>query len=106
MRGEYSVICATTLGITPPMPRPARKRVMLKVTGSLVKPAAAVKTLNSAMQMAMARLRPMRSATVPRKIAPNIMPNSAELTMKPALVAVTPISFMIDGSAMPATARS
>jgi len=29
--GEYSVICATTLGITPPMPSPARKRMALKV---------------------------------------------------------------------------
>ena len=50
--------------------------------------------------------RPMRSATVPRKMAPNIMPNKAELTMKPALVALTPICFMIEGRAMPATARS
>ncbi|XQU72269.1 hypothetical protein OJJOAM_005058 [Cupriavidus sp. H18C1] len=106
LRGEYSVICATTLGITPPMPRPARKRVTLNVTGSLVKPAAAVKTENSTMQMAMAQRRPMRSAMVPRKIAPNIMPNSAELTMKPACVASTPIDCMIDGRAMPATARS
>jgi len=48
----------------------------------------------------------MRSAMVPMKMAPNIMPNSAELTMKPAWVAWTPICFMIDGSAMPATARS
>jgi hypothetical protein len=65
-----------------------------------------VNTLNSARQITMARRRPMRSARVPRKIAPNIMPNSAELTMKPAFRAVTPISFMMDGSAMPATARS
>jgi hypothetical protein len=106
LRGEYSVICATTLGMTPPMPRPARKRVTLNVTGSFVRPAAAVNTLNSTMQMTMAQRRPMRSAMVPRKMAPNIMPNSAELTMKPAWVASTPICFMIDGSAMPATARS
>ena len=104
--GEYSVICATTLGITPPMPRPARKRSTPNTTGSRVRPAAAVKTLNSTTQMAIARRRPMRSATVPKKTAPNIMPNSAELTMKPAPAALTPMSFMIDGSAMPATARS
>ncbi|MNO00438.1 hypothetical protein D3C81_2203270 [compost metagenome] len=69
-------------------------------------PAAAVNTLNSRMQMAMALRRPMRSAIVPRKMAPNIMPNSAELTMNPACVADTPMSFMMAGSAMPATARS
>ena len=104
--GEYSVICATTFGITPPMPTPARKRTMAKVSGSLARPAAAVNTLNSAMQIAIVQRRPIRSAMVPRKIAPNIMPNSAELTMNPAWVGSTPISFMIEGSAMPATARS
>jgi hypothetical protein len=88
------------------MPRPARKRIALNTYGSWVMPAAAVNTLNSARQMTMAWRRPMRSAMVPRKMAPNIMPNSAELTMKPAFCAVTPMSFMIDGSAMPATARS
>ena len=92
--------------MTPPIPKPAKKRRTLKVTGSWVNPAAAVKTLNSRMQIAMAHRRPILSAIVPRKIAPNIMPNSAELTMKPALCGSTPISFMIDGSAMPATARS
>ena len=88
------------------MPRPARKRVTLKVIGSVAKPAAAVKMLNSTMHTAIAQRRPMRSAIVPRKIAPNIIPNSAALTMKPALVGVTPMSFMMDGKAMPATARS
>lgn len=88
------------------MPRPARKRIALKVYGLSVKPAAAVNTLNRKMQIAMALRRPILSAMVPRKMAPNIMPNRAELTMKPAFWAVTPISFMIDGSAMPATARS
>ena len=58
---------------------------MAKVTGSCVNPAAAVKTLNSAMQMAIVRRRPILSAMVPRKMAPNIIPNSAELTMKPGL---------------------
>lgn len=104
--GAYSVMWATTLGITPPMPRPARKRTMLNVTGSRARPAAAVKMLNSAMQMAIALRRPILSAMVPRKMAPNTMPNSAELTMKPACVGSTPRSFMIDGSAMPTTARS
>ena len=78
----------------------------LKLTGSCVNPAAAVKTLNSATQTEIISGRPMRSASVPRKIAPNIMPNSAELAMKPACVASTPMSFMIAGSAAPTTARS
>ena len=43
------------------------------------------------MQIAIAKRRPIRSAIVPSKIAPNIMPNSAELTMKPAFVASTPM---------------
>jgi hypothetical protein len=50
--------------------------------------------------------RPILSASVPRKIAPNIMPNSAELAMKPAVEALTPIAFMMEGRAMPATAMS
>ena len=58
--------------------------MMLKVTGSLVNPAAAVKTLNSATQIEIVQRRPILSASVPRKIAPNIIPNSAELAMKPA----------------------
>jgi len=58
------------------------------------------------MQIVIVRRLPILSAMVPRKMAPNIMPNSAELTMKPAFVGLTPISFMIDGNAMPATARS
>ena len=99
-------MCATTLGSTPPMPRPAMKRITLKEIGSCVRPAAAVKMENSAIQIAMVQRRPTLSAMVPRKIAPNIMPNSAELIMKPALVGDTPISFMMDGSAAPATARS
>ena len=82
------------------------KRVMLKVIGSCVNPAAAVKTLNSATQIEIISGRPILSASVPRKIAPNIIPNRAELAMKPACVASTPMSFMIDGSAAPTTARS
>ena len=83
--GAYSVICATMFGITPPMPRPAMKRITLKVTGSLVKPAPAVKTLNRNTQIEIVQRRPIRSDSAPRKTAPNIMPNSAELAMKPAV---------------------
>ncbi|MNT31911.1 hypothetical protein D3C72_1677680 [compost metagenome] len=79
---------------------------MLNSSGSLTSPAAAVKTLNRATQIAIVQRRPILSAMVPRKIAPNTMPNSAELTMSPAWVGATPRSFMIEGSAMPATARS
>ncbi len=79
---------------------------MLKVTGSCVNPATAVKTLNNATQIEIISGRPILSARVPRKIAPNIIPNNAELAMKPACVASTPMSFMIDGRAAPTTARS
>ncbi|MNN44575.1 hypothetical protein D3C81_1588710 [compost metagenome] len=106
LRGEYSVICATMLGMTPPMPRPAINRITLNVTGSLVRPAAAVNTLNRNTHSEMVQRRPIRSDRAPRKMAPNIMPNSAELAMKPAVDAVTPISFMIEGNAAPATAMS
>ena len=41
-----------------------------------------------------------------KTMAPNIMPNRAELAMKPALPALTPMSFMIEGNAAPTTARS
>ncbi|MNF93292.1 hypothetical protein D3C84_759630 [compost metagenome] len=82
------------------------KRAMLKLTGLSVKPATAVKMLNSATQMAIMRGRPMRSARVPRKIAPSIVPSSAEPAMIPALVGSTFMSCMIAGSAAPTTARS
>ena len=71
-----------------------------------MKPAAAVKTLNRNTQIEIVQRRPILSDIAPRKTAPNIMPNSAELAMKPAVEAVTPICFMIDGSAVPATAMS
>jgi len=75
--GAYSFISATTLGISPPQPSPARKRKMPNSVGVLAKPLSTVALLNSTKQMAMPFLRPMRSARVPNASAPNIMPNSA-----------------------------
>ncbi len=43
LRGAYSVICSTTFGITPPMPRPARERSTLNTQGLCVRPAAALR---------------------------------------------------------------
>ena len=63
-------------------------------------------SLNMNTQITIAQRRPILSASAPSPIAPNIMPNSAELAMKPAVAASTFIAFMIDGSAVPATARS
>ncbi len=82
------------------------KRTTLKLMGSLVNPAAAVNTLNSMTPMERAQRRPIRSDSVPRTMAPNIMPNRAELAMKPAVDAFTPICCMMDGRAMPTTAMS
>ena len=92
--------------MTPPMPNPAMKRAALNHSGSFARPAAAVKALKSPIHIAMAQRRPILSAIVPKRIAPNIMPKRAELTIKPAWVGSTPMSFMMDGSAIPATARS
>ncbi len=75
--GAYSFISATALGISPPQPSPAMKRKMPNSVGLLAKPLRMVAELNSAKQMAMPFLRPMRSARVPKPSAPNIMPNSA-----------------------------
>ncbi len=75
--GAYSFISATTLGITPPMPRPAIKRQMPNWVGVVVKPLSRVKPLNSTTQMAMTFLQPIRSDSEPKNSAPNIMPNSA-----------------------------
>ncbi|MNI56106.1 hypothetical protein D3C73_1110940 [compost metagenome] len=82
------------------------KREMLKLIGSLVRPAPAVKILNKATQIAIILGRPIRSASVPRKIAPSIVPKSAEPAMMPALVGSMFMSFMIAGRAAPTTARS
>ncbi|MNF82186.1 hypothetical protein D3C85_1474770 [compost metagenome] len=82
------------------------KRMMLKLTGSLVKPAPAVKRLNSATHIATIFGRPIRSASVPRKIAPSIVPNRAEPAIIPALVGAICISCIIAGRAAPTMARS
>ena len=74
--------------------------------GVLGQPGCGREDTEQATQMAMAQRRPILSAMVPRKMAPNIIPKSAELTMNPAWVASTPMFFMMDGSAMPTTARS
>lgn len=88
------------------MPRPAMKRIALKLIGSFIRPAAAVNRLKMAMHRHITMRLPKRSERFPKIMLPNIIPNSAELAMKPACVASTPMSFMIDGSAMPTTARS
>ncbi|MNJ53563.1 hypothetical protein D3C77_489570 [compost metagenome] len=75
--GAYSFINATTLGITPPMPKPARKRQMPNSVGLRAKPLSTVKPLKRITQIMMAFLRPMRSDSGPNNKAPNIMPNSA-----------------------------
>ncbi|MNN39139.1 hypothetical protein D3C81_1531670 [compost metagenome] len=104
--GAYSVICATTLGITPPIPKPAIKRIILKLIGSFVIPATAVKTLNRNTQIAIVKRRPILSDIAPKKMAPTIIPNNAELAIKPAVEALTPIFSIIEGIAIPATAMS
>ena len=88
------------------MPSPAIKRIILNVIGSLVRPAAAVNTLNKNTQIAIVRRRPILSDNAPKNMAPNIIPNNAELAMKPAVEASTPIPVIIDGNAAPATAIS
>ncbi|MCY1513229.1 hypothetical protein D9M68_477160 [compost metagenome] len=75
--GAYSFISATTLGINPPMPRPAMKRQMPNSVGEPAKPLSTVKPEKSTKQMAMPFLRPILSAREPNTRAPNIMPNSA-----------------------------
>jgi hypothetical protein len=74
--------------------------------GSVLNAANALKRLKQSMQSAIDQRRPIRVASVPRRIEPTAMPKSAALAMKPALVALTPVSFMIDGNEMPTMARS
>ncbi|MNT64565.1 hypothetical protein D3C72_2024770 [compost metagenome] len=105
-KGENSPICAVQMGNTPPIPKPAIKRMILKVSGLSVNPAAAVKMLNSATHIAIIFGRPIRSANVPKKMAPSIVPNNAEPAITPALVASICISAMMAGRAAPTTAKS
>jgi hypothetical protein len=82
--GAYSVIKATTFGITPPIPRPAIKRKIANSTGLFANAPINVKPLNKLTQIMIVFLRPNRSESVPKIIAPNIMPNNAALASKPA----------------------
>ncbi|MNY19022.1 hypothetical protein D3C86_1524360 [compost metagenome] len=75
--GEYSVISATTLGITPPIPSPARKRRIPNCNGVSANPLINVNPLNKKIQMIIVFFRPIRSESVPKINAPNIIPKSA-----------------------------
>lgn len=48
--GAYSVISATTFGMTPPIPRPAIKRKMANSVGPLAKAPIKVNPLNKVTQ--------------------------------------------------------
>ncbi|MCY1429111.1 hypothetical protein D9M71_450150 [compost metagenome] len=75
--GAYSFISATTFGINPPHPRPAKKRHTPNSVGVLASPLTRVAQLNSRQHTAIPFLRPTWSARVPKHTAPNIMPKSA-----------------------------
>ena len=92
--GAYSLISATTLGITPPMPRPAMKRQTTNSVMSRAKPLSTVKPLNRMTQIVIAFLRPILSDSGPKNMAPAIMPNSAALPMLPACSGLRPHSFI------------
>ncbi|KEZ12853.1 hypothetical protein CP98_05051 [Sphingobium yanoikuyae] len=60
------------------------------MVGVVAKPLMKVAALNSAKQMVMQVLRPIRSPRGPNKSAPDIMPNKAQLASDPAWGAVSP----------------
>ena len=97
----YSVISATTLGITPPMPRPAMKRIAANWVGVSAKPLRKVTPLKMITVIMITFLRPMRSDSGPKISAPNIMPNSAALPSEPACSGVRSHSFISTGSTTP-----
>ena len=99
--GAYSEVKATRFGITPPMPKPARKRKIPNSVGLDAKPPAKVKPLNSTTQIMITFLRPILSASVPNIIAPNIMPASAVLASIPACTALKDHSCIKSGKATP-----
>ena len=82
--GAYSEVKATRFGITPPMPKPAKKRKIANSVGLEAKPPAKVKPLNRTIQIMMTFLRPILSAKEPKIIAPNIIPANAVLASIPA----------------------
>ena len=75
--GAYSLMSATTLGITPPIPKPAMKRQMPNSVGLRAKPLSTVKPLNRITHMVIVFLRPILSDSGPKTMAPAIMPNRA-----------------------------
>ena len=99
--GAYSVIKATTFGITPPIPSPAKNLRIPNSTGVDANAPRKVNPLKIATQIMMVFLRPNLSDSVPKLIAPNIMPKSAVLASKPACTAVNPHSCINKGKATP-----
>ena len=104
--GAYSEVNATRFGITPPIPKPAKKRKIPNSVGLDAKPPAKVKPLNSTIQIMMTFLRPILSAKEPKNIAPNIMPANAVLASIPACTALKPQSCIKSGNTTPLIAKS
>ncbi|MNE44032.1 hypothetical protein D3C80_1382410 [compost metagenome] len=99
--GAYSFINATTLGITPPMPRPAMNRHIANASGLWARPLMAVTPLKMATHIMMVLRRPIRSDNEPKNNAPSIMPTSAQLPSAPACNELRPHSAINEGSTTP-----
>lgn len=99
--GAYSVLSATAFGITPPSPSPARNRYRPTSHGVVARKTAPVKTVYSRTHTVIGIRRPTRSATVPKTMAPIIIPTSAALPISPAVAGMMPNSAIIRGTAAP-----
>ena len=73
----YSMVRAMAVGMTPPRPKPVRKRSRPKISGLGANAVSTMPTENQRTQPMMMRRRPTRSVMVPMSSAPSSMPISA-----------------------------
>ncbi|MNE33927.1 hypothetical protein D3C80_1276240 [compost metagenome] len=83
------------------MPKPARNLKVPNSVGVVANAPKKVKPLKMAIQIMMVFLRPSLSESVPKLMAPNIMPNNAVLASNPACTVVNAHSCMRIGKTTP-----
>ena len=81
--GLISVAIAIKFGMAPPKPRPVRNRARTRVSKLQDAAVAREKTPNAATESARMGFRPHRSAMLPPRTAPIIMPTMATLPAQP-----------------------
>ena len=105
-RGAYSEVRLMKLGIAPPSPSPARKRITSSDCRLSANAVATVSTPKQSVLATSTFLRPMRSATSPSTKEPMARPASAALNTMPKRGIGICSAAAIPGAASPIDCRS